>query len=165
MKLRVTVNGEPREIDVAWGGESLLYALRERLGLPGSKNACEQGECGSCSVYLDGTLVCSCLVLAAQADGREVVTVEGLARNGELHAIQQAFIDSGAVQCGFCTPGLIVASHDLLARDPRPSEAEIREALAGNICRCTGYAKIVDAVQLAAERLAAFPTDFGGGPR
>jgi carbon-monoxide dehydrogenase small subunit len=165
MKLRVTVNGEPREIDVAWGGESLLYALRERLGLPGSKNACEQGECGSCSVYLDGMLVCSCLVLAAQAHGREVVTVEGLARNGELHAIQQAFIDSGAVQCGFCTPGLIVASHDLLARDPRPSEAEIREALAGNICRCTGYAKIVDAVQLAAERLAAFPTDFGGGPR
>jgi aerobic carbon-monoxide dehydrogenase small subunit len=155
MKLELTVNGERREIDGAWGGESLLYALRERLGLPGSKNACEQGECGSCSVYLDGTLVCSCLVLAAQANGREVVTVEGLAPAGGLHAIQQAFIDAGAVQCGFCTPGLIVASHDLLARDPRPSEAEIREALAGNICRCTGYAKIVDAVQLAAERLAA----------
>ena len=153
MKLELTVNGERREIDGAWGGESLLYALRERLGLPGSKNACEQGECGSCSVYLDGTLVCSCLVLAAQANGREVVTVEGLAPADGLHAIQQAFVDAGAVQCGFCTPGLIVASHDLLARDPRPSEAEIREALAGNICRCTGYAKIVDAVQLAAERL------------
>jgi carbon-monoxide dehydrogenase small subunit len=155
VKLKLSVNGEPREIDGAWGGESLLYALRERLGLPGSKNACEQGECGSCSVYLDGTLVCSCLVLAAQANGREVVTVEGLAPMGELHAIQQAFVDAGAVQCGFCTPGLIVASHDLLARDQSPSEAEIREALAGNICRCTGYAKIVDAVQLAAERLAA----------
>ncbi len=154
MKLALTVNGEPHEIDGAWGGESLLYALRERLGLPGSKNACEQGECGSCSVYLDGTLVCSCLVLAAQAHGRAVVTVEGLAPAGELHAIQQAFIDAGAVQCGFCTPGLIVASHDLLARDPRPSEPDIREALAGNICRCTGYAKIIDAVQLAAARLA-----------
>jgi aerobic carbon-monoxide dehydrogenase small subunit len=155
VKIALTVNGEAREIDGAWGGESLLYALRERLGLPGSKNACEQGECGSCSVYLDGALVCSCLVLAAQAHGRAVVTVEGLAPAGELHAVQQAFVDAGAVQCGFCTPGLIVASHDLLARDPNPSEAEIREALAGNICRCTGYAKIVDAVQLAAERLAA----------
>jgi len=155
MRLKLTVNGEPHEIVDAWGGESLLYALRERLGLPGSKNACEQGECGSCSVYLDGTLVCSCLVLAAQAHEREVVTVEGLAPEGELHAVQQAFVEAGAVQCGFCTPGLIVASHDLLARDPRPSEADIREALAGNICRCTGYAKIVDAVQLAAERLAA----------
>jgi carbon-monoxide dehydrogenase small subunit len=155
MKLKLTVNGERREIEGAWGGESLLYGLRERLGLPGSKNACEQGECGSCSVYLDGTLVCSCLVLAAQADGREVVTVEGLAPADELHAIQQAFVDAGAVQCGFCTPGLIVAGHDLLARDSDPSEAEIREALAGNICRCTGYAKIVDAVRLAAERLAA----------
>jgi carbon-monoxide dehydrogenase small subunit len=152
--MRLTVNGEPRELDGAWGGESLLYALRERLGLPGSKNACEQGECGSCSVYLDGTLVCACLVLAAQAEGREVVTVEGLAPAEELHAIQRAFVDAGAVQCGFCTPGLVVASHDLLARDARPSEADIREALAGNICRCTGYAKIIDAVQLAAERLA-----------
>ena len=153
MGLRLTVNGEPREIDGAWGGESLLYALRERLGLPGAKNACEQGECGSCSVYLDDTLVCACLVLAAQAVGREVVTVEGLAPGDELHAIQRAFIDTGAVQCGFCTPGLIVASHDLLRRDPRPAEADIREALAGNLCRCTGYAKIIDAVQLAAERL------------
>jgi carbon-monoxide dehydrogenase small subunit len=154
VKLKLTVNGVARELDGAWGGESLLYALRERLGLPGSKNACEQGECGSCSVYLDGTLVCSCLVLAAQAAGREVVTVEGLAPEGELHPIQRAFIDAGAVQCGFCTPGLIVASHDLLQRDPRPTEAEIREALAGNLCRCTGYAKIVDAVNLAADRLA-----------
>jgi carbon-monoxide dehydrogenase small subunit len=162
--VKLTVNGEPREIDGAWGGESLLYALRERLGLPGSKNACEQGECGSCSVYLDGTLVCACLVLAAQAEGRDVVTVEGLAPDdtqrtsssgtGDLHEIQQAFIETGAVQCGFCTPGLVVASHDLLRRDPRPTEADIREALAGNVCRCTGYAKIVDAVQLAAERLA-----------
>jgi aerobic carbon-monoxide dehydrogenase small subunit len=151
--VKLTVNGEPRELDGSWGGESLLYALRERLGLPGSKNACEQGECGSCSVYLDGTLVCACLVLAAQAEGREVVTVEGLAPAGELHALQQAFVDAGAVQCGFCTPGLIVAGHDLLRRDPSPSEAAIREALAGNVCRCTGYAKIVDAVQLAAERL------------
>jgi carbon-monoxide dehydrogenase small subunit len=154
MKLKLTVNGVARELDGAWGGESLLYALRERLGLPGSKNACEQGECGSCSVYLDGTLVCSCLVLAAQAAGRKVVTVEGLAPEGELHPIQRAFIDAGAVQCGFCTPGLIVASHDLLQRDPRPTEAEIREALAGNLCRCTGYAKIIDAVNLAADRLA-----------
>ena len=154
LPVKLTINGVPRELEGAWGGESLLFALRERLGLPGSKNACEQGECGSCSVYLDGVLVCSCLVLAAQAEGRDVVTVEGLAPAGELHAVQEAFIDAGAVQCGFCTPGLIVASHDLLAREPQPSEAEIREALAGNVCRCTGYAKIVDAVQLAAERLA-----------
>jgi carbon-monoxide dehydrogenase small subunit len=152
--VKLTVNGELREIDGAWGGESLLYALRERLDLPGSKNACEQGECGSCSVYLDGTLVCACLVLAAQADGRDVVTVEGLAPDDDLHEIQRAFVETGAVQCGFCTPGLVVASHDLLRRDPRPAEADIREALAGNVCRCTGYAKIVDAVQLAAERLA-----------
>jgi aerobic carbon-monoxide dehydrogenase small subunit len=151
--LKLTVNGERREIEGAWGGESLLYALRERLGLPGSKNACEQGECGSCSVYLDGVLVCACLVLAAQAEGRDVVTVEGLAPGEELHEIQRAFIDAGAVQCGFCTPGLIVASHDLLRRDPQPSEADIREALAGNLCRCTGYAKILDAVRLAATRL------------
>ena len=155
--MKLTINGAPREIDGAWGGESLLYALRERLGLPGSKNACEQGECGSCSVYLDGTLVCACLVLAAQADGRDVVTVEGLAPGDDLHEIQRAFVETGAVQCGFCTPGLVVASHDLLRRDPRPAEADIREALAGNVCRCTGYAKIVDAVQLAAERLAESP--------
>src|SRR5687767_673256 len=154
MKISLTVNGEPQEAEI-WPGESLLFALRERMGLPGSKNACEQGECGSCSVLLDGKLVCACLVLAAQVDGHEIVTVEGVGENGELHAVQEAFVETGAVQCGFCTPGLIVASHDLLARQPRPSEAEIREALAGNVCRCPGYAQIVDAVQLAAERLAA----------
>ena len=152
MRLNVIVNGTPREADGVWEGESLLYMLRERMGLPGSKNACEQGECGSCSVYMDGTLVCSCLVLAAQAEGREVVTVEGIApSDGELHEVQRAFVETGGVQCGFCTPGLIVASHDLLQRNPRPSDPEIREALAGNLCRCTGYEKIIDAVRLAAE--------------
>jgi carbon-monoxide dehydrogenase small subunit len=152
MRLELTVNGERRETEV-WEGESLLYALRERLGLPGSKNACEQGECGSCSVLLDGTLVCACLVLAAQADGHAVVTVEGLARDGELHRVQEAFAETGAVQCGFCTPGLVVTTADLLARDPAPSEDEIREALSGNLCRCTGYAKIFDAVRFAVGRL------------
>jgi carbon-monoxide dehydrogenase small subunit len=151
MRVELVVNGESREADV-WEGESLLYALRERLGLPGSKNACEQGECGSCSVLLDGTLVCACLVLAAQAQGREVVTVEGLARDGALHPVQEAFVEAGAVQCGFCTPGLVVATADLLAHSPDPSEDEIREALSGNLCRCTGYAKIFDAVRLAASR-------------
>jgi carbon-monoxide dehydrogenase small subunit len=155
VRLTCTINGEPREVDGLWEGESLLYVLRERLALPGSKNACEQGECGSCSVYLDGELVCACLVLAAQAEGREVVTVEGIAPSeGELHPVQRAFVETGGVQCGFCTPGLIVASHDLLRRNPRPSDPEIREALAGNLCRCTGYEKIVDAVRLAAERAA-----------
>jgi carbon-monoxide dehydrogenase small subunit len=154
MRLRCTVNGEPREADGVWEGESLLYVLRERMGLPGSKNACEQGECGSCSVYLEGELVCACLVLAGQAEGAEVVTVEGLA-DGDLHPVQQAFLDAGAVQCGFCTPGLIVATHDLLARDPEPSEPTVREALAGNLCRCTGYEKILDAVRLASERQRA----------
>jgi carbon-monoxide dehydrogenase small subunit len=149
MKLELIVNGEPREADV-WEGESLLFALRERLGLPGSKNACEQGECGSCSVLLDGTLVCACLVLAAQAHGHDVVTVEGLSEDGELHRVQEAFVEAGAVQCGFCTPGLVVATADLLAHNPRPSDDEIREALSGNLCRCTGYAKIFDAVHLAA---------------
>jgi aerobic carbon-monoxide dehydrogenase small subunit len=149
MKISLMVNGEPREADV-WAGESLLFALRERLGLPGSKNACEQGECGSCSVLLDGVLVCACLVLAAQADGHEVVTVEGLSEDGRLHAVQEAFVQAGAVQCGFCTPGLVVATADLLARTPDPSDDEIREALSGNLCRCTGYAKIFDAVRLAA---------------
>jgi carbon-monoxide dehydrogenase small subunit len=149
MRIRLTVNGEPAEADV-WGGESLLFALRERLGLPGSKNACEQGECGSCSVLLDGVLVCACLVLAAQADGHEVTTVEGLAEADDLHTVQQAFVETGAVQCGFCTPGLVVATADLLARSPDPTEDEIREALSGNLCRCTGYAKIFDAVRLAA---------------
>jgi aerobic carbon-monoxide dehydrogenase small subunit len=152
VRLSCTVNGEPRVLDGLWEGESLLYVLRERLALPGSKNACEQGECGSCSVYLDGMLVCSCLVAAGQADGREVVTVEGLAAEEELHPVQEAFLDAGAVQCGFCTPGLVVATHDLLARNAAPSDAEIREALAGNLCRCTGYEKILDAVRLAASR-------------
>jgi len=150
VRLTCTINGEPREVDGLWEGESLLHVLRERLGLPGAKNACEQGECGSCSVYLDGTLVCSCLVLAGQAEGREIVTVEGLAPEGELSKVQEAFLAAGAVQCGFCTPGLIVATHDLLARNPSPNDAEIREALAGNLCRCTGYEKILDAVRLAA---------------
>jgi carbon-monoxide dehydrogenase small subunit len=149
VKVSFTVNGESRECD-AWGGESLLWVLRERLGLPGSKNACEQGECGSCSVLLDGTLVCACLVLAAQAEGREVVTVEGIADGADLHRVQRAFVDAGAVQCGFCTPGLVVATVDLLARNPAPSGDEVREALSGNICRCTGYQKIFDAVRLAA---------------
>jgi carbon-monoxide dehydrogenase small subunit len=157
MRVTCTVNGEPREADDVWEGESLLFVLRERLGLPGAKNACEQGECGSCSVYLDGTLVCACLVLAGQAEGAEVVTVEGLAAGGELHPVQQAFVEAGAVQCGFCTPGLVVATHDLLEREPRPSDAQIREALAGNLCRCTGYEKILDAVRLAAERMAVLP--------
>jgi aerobic carbon-monoxide dehydrogenase small subunit len=149
MKISLTVNGERRETEI-WAGESLLYALRERLGLPGSKNACEQGECGSCSVLMDGTLVCSCLVLAAQADGHELVTVEGVGEDGRLHPVQEAFAETGAVQCGFCTPGLIVATVDLLARNGNPSDDEIREALSGNLCRCTGYAKIFDAVRLAA---------------
>ena len=150
MRLNVTVNGEPREADGVWEGESLLHVLRERLGLPGAKNACEQGECGSCSVYLDGQLVCACLVLAGQAEGREVTTVEGLAPEGELSPIQEAFLQAGAVQCGFCTPGLIVATDDLLGRNPEPTDGEIREALAGNLCRCTGYEKILDAVRMAA---------------
>src|SRR6058998_1067179 len=139
VRIETTINGEPRVAEDVWPGESLLYVLRERFGLYGSKNACEQGECGSCSVYLDGTLVCACLVQAGQANGRDVVTIEGL--DGER--VQQAFVEAGAVQCGFCTPGLVVAAHDLLRRLPQPSDAEIREALAGNICRCTGYAKII----------------------
>jgi carbon-monoxide dehydrogenase small subunit len=178
MRVDCTVNGEPRVADDVWEGESLLYVLRERLGLPGSKNACEQGECGSCSVYLDGTLVCACLVAAGQAQGAEVVTVEGLAGRGpaveglageglprggpgadRLHPVQVAFLEAGAVQCGFCTPGLLIATHDLLRRDPNPSDARIREALAGNLCRCTGYQKILDAVHLAATRLQASASD------
>jgi aerobic carbon-monoxide dehydrogenase small subunit len=149
VRIELVVNGARREADV-WGGASLLTALREQLELPGSKNACEQGECGSCSVLLDGELVCACLVLAAQADGREVVTVEGLARDGDPNPVQRAFVRAGAVQCGFCTPGLVVAAADLLAHNPTPTDDEIREALSGNICRCTGYAKIVAAVQEAA---------------
>ncbi|MEU9840859.1 (2Fe-2S)-binding protein [Actinomadura sp. NPDC048032] len=158
MRVNLTVNGTEEAVDEVWEGESLLYMLRERMGLPGSKNACEQGECGSCTVYLDGVPVCACLVAAGQAEGREVVTVEGLAEGppGEerLDPVQEAFVEAGAVQCGFCTPGLIVQTHDLIERNPAPSDAEIREALAGNLCRCTGYEKILDAVRLAAERKA-----------
>jgi aerobic carbon-monoxide dehydrogenase small subunit len=151
VRISLTVNGMLREADL-WGGESLLTALRDTLELPGSKNACEQGECGSCSVLLDGELVCACLVLAAQADGHEVVTVEGLADGDDLHPVQTAFVEAGAVQCGFCTPGLVVAVADLLERSPDPSEDEVREALSGNVCRCTGYVKIFDAVRIAVER-------------
>ncbi|MGW7359115.1 (2Fe-2S)-binding protein [Streptomyces sp. NPDC054802] len=187
MRVNFTVNGRRQEADDVWEGESLLYVLRERLGLPGSKNACEQGECGSCTVRLDGVPVCSCLVAAGQVEGREVVTVEGLAdfakereqscsggacgtslqnaqqwraqgsdsqtgEGTELSPIQQAFIDAGAVQCGFCTPGLLVAADEMLERTPSPSDEDIREALSGNLCRCTGYEKILDAVRLAAAR-------------
>jgi carbon-monoxide dehydrogenase small subunit len=150
MRVTATVNGELREADDVWEGESLLYVLRERMGLPGSKNACEQGECGSCTVYLDDVPVCACLVAAGQAAGRSIVTVEGLASGTQLHPVQEAFITAGAVQCGFCTPGLLVAAHDLLARVPSPTDLEIREALAGNLCRCTGYEAIMAAVRLAA---------------
>ena len=155
MRISCTVNGEPQQADDVWEGESLLYLLRERLGFPGSKNACEQGECGSCTVYLDGVLACACLIAAGQAQGRDVRTVEGLADGAELSAIQQAFLDAGAVQCGFCTPGLLVAAHDLIARHAVPANAEIREALAGNLCRCTGYEKILEGVRLAAARRAS----------
>jgi carbon-monoxide dehydrogenase small subunit len=154
MRIACTVNGRPRVAENVWEGSSLLAVLREHLDLSGSKNACEQGECGSCSVYLDRSLVCACLVLGGQAQGREVVTVEGLASGEVLHPVQEAFLEAGAVQCGFCTPGFVVATHDLLTRTPRPTTIQIREALAGNICRCTGYAKIIDAVHLAAERMA-----------
>ncbi|MGW5677701.1 (2Fe-2S)-binding protein [Streptomyces sp. NPDC003860] len=195
MRVSFTVNGRRQQADDVWEGESLLYVLRERMGLPGSKNACEQGECGSCTVRLDGVPVCACLVAAGQAEGRDVVTVEGLADHArqrtagaegpgtpldearrwtahghpaqeavpraesahdgagpELAPIQQAFIDAGAVQCGFCTPGLLVAADELLERSADPSDADIREALSGNLCRCTGYEKILDAVRLAAVR-------------
>jgi aerobic carbon-monoxide dehydrogenase small subunit len=151
VRVAITVNGDRVEADT-WAGESLLTTLRDRLDLPGTKNACEQGECGSCSVLLDGVLVCSCLVLAAQADGHEVVTVEGLGGADRLHAVQEAFAETGAVQCGFCTPGFVVAAADLLERVPDPGDDEIREALSGNLCRCTGYQKILDAVRLAVKR-------------
>ncbi|MCW2642576.1 MAG: (2Fe-2S)-binding protein [Dactylosporangium sp.] len=159
MRVNVTVNGEPRQADDVWEGESLLYVLRERLGLPGSKNACEQGECGSCTIYLDAVAVCACLIAAGQAEGRAVGTVEGLSTGGELDPVQRAFLATGAVQCGFCTPGLVVAVHALLARIPQPADPDIREALAGNLCRCTGYEKILDAVRLA----AAGASGSGGG--
>ncbi|GAA3555525.1 (2Fe-2S)-binding protein [Nonomuraea rosea] len=154
MRVTFVVNGREESADDVWEGESLLYVLRERMGLPGSKNACEQGECGSCTVYLDGLPVCACLVAAGQVEGRRVRTVEGLADGDRLDPVQEAFVECGAVQCGFCTPGLLVQAHDLLERVERPSDAEIREALAGNLCRCTGYEKILDAVRLAAARKA-----------
>ena len=153
---RLHVNGRDHEIADAWLGENLLFVLRERLGLLAAKGACEQGECGSCSVEVAGQLVCSCLVLAASAVGQPVRTVEGLAEPGTPTDVQQAFVDAGAVQCGFCTPGLIMASHRLLADNPEPSELQIREALSGNICRCTGYGRIIEAVQrVALERSEA----------
>jgi len=151
MQVRCDINGAPYELNGVDGKETLLHMLRERAGLAGSKDACEQGECGSCSVLLEGQLVCACLVLAGQADGRSVTTVEGVAPSpGELDRVQAAFVRVGAVQCGFCTPGLIVAARDLLARSPRPSRSEVREALSGNLCRCTGYEKILDAIAEAA---------------
>jgi carbon-monoxide dehydrogenase small subunit len=150
---RLRVNGTEHDVGDAWLGESLLYVLRERLGQMGAKGACEQGECGSCSVLVDGVLTCACLVLAAAAVGRDVTTVEGLTSTGELSEVQRAFVDEGAVQCGFCTPGLIVAVHDLLDRQPRPTDLEVREALSGNLCRCTGYGRILAAVQAAADAM------------
>lgn len=154
MKVTYRVNGETVEADGVWPGASLLTVLRDHMDHPGSKNACEQGECGSCSVLLDGELVCSCLIQAGQADGRDIRTVEGLAGEGDggVGDVQQAFLDAGGVQCGFCTPGFIMAVDHLLAQDPEPSDATLREALSGNLCRCTGYEKIIDAVHLAAQR-------------
>jgi carbon-monoxide dehydrogenase small subunit len=152
VKISLVVNGTPRDAETPDACESLLTLLRERLGLPGAKGACEQGECGSCSVYLDGVLVCACLVAAGQAEGCRVVTVEGLAAEGRLDPVQEAFIEAGAIQCGFCTPGLVMAAHDLLERTPMPTDGAIREALAGNLCRCTGYEKILDAVRIASAR-------------
>ena len=151
------VNGTLRAVGDSWIGESLLYVLRERLGLLGSKGACEQGECGSCSVLVDDVLVCSCLVLAAAAVGQAIVTIEGIAPIGSPSDVQQAFVDCGAVQCGFCTPGLIMAAHALLEQTPQPTETEIREQLSGNICRCTGYGRIIEAVQRVALTRAAQP--------
>jgi len=155
MRLRLRVNGVERTAADVWPGESLLFTLRERLGLPGTKNACEQGECGSCTVLLDGVAVCACLVAAPQAAGCDVTTVEGLAHGEALHPVQEAFVEAGAVQCGFCTPGLVVAVADLIAHNRHPSDVEIREALAGNLCRCTGYEKILDAVRMAVAKAGA----------
>jgi aerobic carbon-monoxide dehydrogenase small subunit len=155
---RLTVNGREREVEGAWIGESLLYVLRERLGLPGSKNACEQGECGSCSLMLDGVLVASCCVLAADAVGGDVRTVEGLSPEGELTDVQRAFVEQGAVQCGFCIPGMIVAMHDLLDRQPDADELALREAISGNLCRCTGYGRIFAAFHAVKEERARAST-------
>ena len=159
------VNGTTRTVQDAWLGESLLYVLRERLGLPGSKAGCEQGECGSCSVQVDGALVCACLVLAASAVGSEITTVEGLQPDrGAFTDVQQAFVDEGAVQCGFCTPGLIMAVHDLLDRSAAPTDLEVREAISGNLCRCTGYGRVFAAVEAAvAVRAAGGSTADGPG--
>jgi carbon-monoxide dehydrogenase small subunit len=149
------VNGQVHQVKDAWIGESLLYVLRERLGLPGSKGACEQGECGSCTVIVDSKAVCSCLVMAADAVETEILTVEGLGPDGALTDVQSAFLSEGGVQCGFCTPGFIVAVHHLLENNPRPSDDEIREALSGNICRCTGYGRILEAVRTVADQRRA----------
>ncbi|MGA2209486.1 MAG: (2Fe-2S)-binding protein [Acidimicrobiales bacterium] len=149
---RLRVNGREHAVTDALVGESLLYVLRERLGMHGSKNACEEGECGACSVLVDGRLECSCTVLAAAAVDRDIVTVEGLSPDGTgLSDEQEAFVAEGAVQCGFCTPGLIVSVHDLLSRNPEPTELEIREAISGNLCRCTGYGRILAAVRATQE--------------
>jgi carbon-monoxide dehydrogenase small subunit len=152
---RLTVNGIEHEVKDAWAGESLLYVLRERLGLPGTKGACEQGECGSCTVVMDGEAVCSCLVMAATAVDADITTVEGLSHDGEPTDVQQSFVEAGGVQCGFCTPGLIVAVHHLLDRNPNPDELTIKEAISGNICRCTGYGRIFAAVELARDQRRA----------
>jgi aerobic carbon-monoxide dehydrogenase small subunit len=156
LSVELTVNGE-RVVADADPTRSLLMVLRDDLGLYGTKNACEQGECGSCSVLVDGVLVCSCLVAAGQATGRSITTVEGLGRDEGLSPVQQAFVEVGAVQCGFCTPGLIVAVTDLLEKRPQPDDDEIREALSGNLCRCTGYEKILGAVHRAAEIVSEEP--------
>lgn len=151
MNVTVTLNGETKVFDIS-GPESLLGVLRNDLSLPGTKDACEQGECGSCTVNLDGEAICSCLVMAADADGSTVITVEGLSTEDSLHRVQEAMLDQGAVQCGFCTPGIVVAGSHLLESNPHPTELEIREALSGNICRCTGYGAILRAFEeLAAE--------------
>ena len=155
------VNDEAREVRDSWLGENLLDVLRDRLGLMGAKGACEQGECGSCSVIIDDELVCSCLVMAASAVGQAITTVEGVAPVGAPSDVQQAFVDAGAVQCGFCTPGLIMAVHDLLDRSPEPGDTEIREELAGNVCRCTGYGRIIDAVQQVAVARRSAGGDLG----
>ena len=150
-KYVLRVNGDDHAVSDAWIGESLLYVLRERLGFPGAKAGCEQGECGSCSVLIDGTLVCACLVLAAAAVGSDITTIEGLQpdERGATSDVQRAFVDTGAVQCGFCTPGLVMAVHALLERDPQPSDLAVREAISGNLCRCTGYGRILEAVEVA----------------